>query len=413
MMGRLLEKRWVCILLSVILAIAFWTYVRITVDPDGTSAIHNVRVELTGTNVLASQGLTIADISPKVVELQVEAPTSVRTELMRYASGLYVQVDVSRCVEGENTVSIRGRAVWPDNFNEDSVSSYSLEPSTVTVMVEKLYSKTFPVEFQLSGRVAQGYQMGIPAIEPESVTISGPVEQVNQVDSVAAILEDSELDERFAGDLPLTPLDKDGKPLSGLEIALSAETAYVVVPVVIVREIPLTVDLIPGGGASVEDALKPEISPASITVSGAEADLVGLEEISLGSIKLSDVVTTNTFTFPIDLDPSLTNESGIVSAQVTVTVEGLDTKIFEVTNIRVINKPEGYNVDVVTQSVMVAVRGPAEELEKIDASQLQVVADLSKVTTLGGSRVTAQVYLNGTSTVGVIGEYTVAVNISR
>ena len=31
MMGRLLEKRWVCILLSVLLAIVFWAYIRAAV----------------------------------------------------------------------------------------------------------------------------------------------------------------------------------------------------------------------------------------------------------------------------------------------------------------------------------------------------------------------------------------------
>ena len=54
MMGRLLEKRWVCVLLSILLAIAFWVYIRAAVDPNGTTQIHNVRVETTGTSVLTS-----------------------------------------------------------------------------------------------------------------------------------------------------------------------------------------------------------------------------------------------------------------------------------------------------------------------------------------------------------------------
>ena len=80
-------------------------------------------------------------------------------------------------------------------------------------------------------------------------------------------------------------------------------------------------------------------------------------------------------------------------------------------NITTTPAPGGYQVNIVTQSVQVRVRGREEDLEQVDASQLRVVADLSKVTTLGGSRVPAQVYLNGISTVGVIGEYTVAVDI--
>lgn len=406
-MGKLLEKRWVCILLSVLLAIAFWAYVRAAVDPSGTINIHNVRVETTGANVLASQGLAVSEITPQVVELQVEGPTSARTNLLRNRSGLYVRVDVSSCVEGENT--LRWREVWPEGINTDDLTA---QRSTVTVKVEKLYSKTFDIQFKLEGKVAGEYQMGTPAIEPEKVVVSGPVEQVNQVDKVEAILRTEELSERFAGDLELVPVDKQGRSLADLELTLSAETAYVVVPVVMMKEVPLTVNLQSGGGATKEDA-KIDIDPPTIVVSGAEADLEGLEEISLGPISLSDVVGTNTFTRPITLDPSLTNESGLATATITVTVEGLDTEVFAVNNIRTTNLPEGYNAETITKSVLVTVRGPAEDLANIDASQIRVVANLSGVTTEGSQQVLAYVYLDGTSTVGVIGEYSISVNISR
>ena len=410
MMGRLKESRWVFVLLSILLAIIFWFYVRATVDPDGTTSIHNVRVETTGTNVLTSQGLTISSISPQTVELRVEGPTSVRTRLLQHRSSLYMLADVSRCAEGENVV--RCKPILPENYNWDELSLTDQEPASLTVTVEKLYSQSFDVHFQLSGKVAKGYQMGTPAVEPGQVIVSGPVEQVEQVEQVAAILKTEELKERFAGDLPLVPLDKQGKPLTDLEITLSAETAYVVVPVVVMKEVRLTVNLLPGGGATEDDAVM-NIDPPSIVVSGSEADLEGLEEISLGSINLSSVVGTNTFPFAIELDPSLTNESGLTTAQVTVTVDGLDTEVFPVTNIRTINEPEGYTVDIVTQSVLVTVRGPAEELAKIDASQLRIVADLSNVTTEGTSQVPAHVRLDGTSTVGVINNYTITVNMSR
>lgn len=406
-MGKLLEKRWVCVLLSVLLAIAFWAYVRAAVDPNGTINIHNVRVEATGTSVLASQGLAVSEITPQVVELQVEGPTSARSNLLRNRSGLYVRVDVSSCVEGENT--LRWREVWPEGINTDDLTA---QRSTVTVKVEKLYSKTFDIQFKLEGKVAGEYQMGTPAIEPEKVVVSGPVEQVNQVDKVEAILRTEELSERFAGDLELVPVDKQGRSLADLELTLSAETAYVVVPVVMMKEVPLTVNLLPGGGATKEDA-KIDIDPPTIVVSGAEADLEGLEEISLGSISLSGVLGTNTFTLPITLDPSLTNESGLTTADVKVTLEGLDTEVFAVNNIRIINLPEGYTVDMVTQSVMVTARGREEDLANIDASQFMVVADLSNAAAQGTQLVPAQVYLNGTSTVGVVGSYTISVNMSR
>ena len=221
----------------------------------------------------------------------------------------------------------------------------------------------------------------------------------------------SSLSERYTGDLPLVMLDQDGRALTDLEVTLSAETAYAVVPVVMTKEVELSVTIEPGGGAEAEDAVV-RVEPERIVVSGAEIDLDALTEVSLGRVSLSNVVGTNTFTFPIDLDPSLENVSGIASAQVTVTVEGLSTRVFEVTNIRTTTPPNGYIAEVVTQSIPVTVRGREEDLANLDVSQLRVVANLSGVTTLGGSRVPAQVYLDGTNTIGVIGEYTVAVNLS-
>ena len=406
MMGQLKESRWVFVLLSILLAIVFWFYVRATVDPDGTTSIHNVRVETTGANVLTSQGLTISSISPQTVELRVEGPTSVRTRLLQHRSSLYMLADVSRCAEGENVV--RCKPILPENYNWDELSLTDQEPASLTVTVEKLYSQSFDVHFQLSGKVAKSYQMGTPAVEPGQVIVSGPVEQVEQVEQVAAILKTEELKERFAGDLPLVPLDKQGKPLTDLEITLSAETAYVVVPVVVSKTVELTVDVVAGGGAAAEDA-KVDIEPKTIVVSGSEADLEGLEKIFLGKIDLSDVVGTNTFPFAITLDPRLENVSGIGTAQVTVTVEGLSTQIFAVTNIGTTAPPNGFDVSVVTQSVTVTVR--EEDLANIDASQLQIVADLSEVNALGSRRVPAKVYLNGTSTVGVVGDYTVVVDV--
>ena len=409
-MKHLKESRWVYILTSVLIAAVFWLYVRVAVDPTQTDIIHNVRVELSGVNILTGQNLAVAELSDRTVDLRVRAPSSVLDDLARYRQNLYVSLDVSRCGAGENRLSIR--EVWPNNIvNIEDATVLSRDPDTITVTVERLYARSFPLEFQLNGRVARGYQMGTPVLEPETVNISGPVEQVNRVHKVVAVLEDSSLSERYTGDLPLVMLDQDGRALTDLEVTLSAETAYAVVPVVMTKEVELSVTIEPGGGAEADDA-QVDIEPGTIVVSGAEVDLDALTEIFVGSVNLSNVVGTNTFTFPIDLDPSLENVSGIASAQVTVTVEGLSTRVFEVTNIRTTTPPNGYIAEVVTQSIPVTVRGREEDLANLDVSQLRVVANLSGVTTLGGSRVPAQVYLDGTNTIGVIGEYTVAVNLS-
>ena len=411
MLGKLRESRWVFILLSIILAVIFWAYVRGVVDPDDSTTLHNVRLEVTGTSVLTGQGLTVSGLSQETVDLHVEAPSSVINNLVRYREDIYVPLDVSRCTEGENRVTV-GQPVWPTNFNTDEVVLQGKEPGVITVEVDRLYTNTFEVEFQLDGQVADGYQMGTPAIEPEMVTVSGPVEQVNRIAHVVAVLESEELSEQFSGDLPLTLWDAEGNELTDLEITLNTETAYVVVPVVVVKEVPLTVEVKAGGGATPQDAVV-TIDPLTVTVSGQEEDIQELTEISLGEINLATVVGTNTFQLPITLDASLENVSGEMSATVTVSVQGLSTTALDVDNITMSPAPDGYTATLVTHVKEVVIRGKEEDLAAINASQIRIVADLSNVTTTGMLSVPARVYLDASSAVGVIGEYTVVVNVER
>ena len=413
MMEHIRESKWLNILMSVLLAVLFWLYVRAALDPSQTSWFYHVPVEITGSTVLTRQGLTVANLSQSTVDLRIEGPASVLDSLSRSRKDLSVTLDVSKCTEGENKLVYTPN--WPVNINTDSIVTIDRDPETITVTVEKLYTSSFNVEFQLKGTVADGYQAGTPAINPETVVVSGPAEQVSRVKKVVAVLETEDLDQRFAGDLPLILLDENGEQITDAEVTLDSPTAYIVLPVVVVKDIPLTVNFQPGGGATIDD-ITYEINPKSLMVSGAESDMESLSEISLGSVDLSKVVGTNTFTFPIDLDASLENVTGSTSATVTVTVNGLDTRSFDVDNIQMVNIPDGYQVTLATQVRTVKVRGKQEDLDNIDASQLSIVADLSDVDFAGLYSVPAskvKVYLNADSSVGVIGDYTVVVNVSR
>ena len=410
MIERLRESRWVYVVLSIVLAVVFWLYVRTVLDPVQTDTIHNVRVEITGSSVLTNQGLTVAELSSDTVNLKVEAPASVLDNLNRNHSDLSVIVDVSKCTEGENKLTYEPK--FPKTFNTEKVIVQDRTPEFITVGVEKLYTKSFPVEFVLKGKVADGYQAGTPAIHPESVQVSGSVEQVSKVAKVVTILENENMTERFAGDLPLVLLDTEGNPLENLEVTMDADSAYVVLPIVVIKEIPLTLNIIPGGGAT-EENIKYKIEPETITVAGEESEIHDMTELSLGSVDLSKLVGNDILTFPINLDPSLENVSGISNATVTVTIEGLATRTFDVSNILISNVPKGYTVNATTQIRTIQVRGPEEELAAIDASQIQIVADMSNVTTVGTYPVPVKVLLNASGSVGVIGEYGIVVNVRR
>ena len=409
-MEMLKDRKWAYVLLSVFLAVILWLYVRAEKDPVSDARIRNIPVQITGSSVLSSKGLTVAGLSSDRVSTTLQAPASVLSDISR--KNITATIDVSRIDEaGEHTLSYN--IVLPTNVNTDGVVIQEKEPETITVTVEKLYTSTLPIEFRFEGSVAKGYQAGTPTIDPVNVTISGAVEQVNRVARAVVVLEAKDLKEQYTGDLPIRLLDANGDELKDLEVELSSETAYIVYPIVVVKEIPLTVNIIAGGGATQENISEPLIVPSKITVAGTQEDIDHLTEISLGSIDLSKVVGTSNFTFTIDLDPSLENVTGITEAKVTVTVSGLETRSFEVGNIKLQNIPRGYSAKADTEAKTVYVRGTADELAMIDSSQLRIVADLKDVTGSGTYTIPVRVYLDAGTEVGVIGDYSIVVSVTR
>lgn len=409
-MEMLKDRKWAYVLLSVFLAVILWLYVRAEKDPVSDARIRNIPVQITGSSVLSSKGLTVAGLSSDRVSTTLQAPASVLSDISR--KNITATIDVSRIDEaGEHTLSYN--IVLPTNVNTDGVVIQEKAPETITVTVEKLYTSTLPVEFRFEGSVAKGYQAGTPTIDPVNVTISGAVEQVNRVARAVVVLEAKDLKEQYTGDLPIRLLDANGDELKDLEVELSSKTAYVVYPIVVVKEIPLTVNIIAGGGATQVNISEPLIVPSKITVAGTQEDIEHLTEISLGSIDLSKVVGTSNFTFTIDLDPSLENVTGITEAKVTVTVSGLETRSFEVGNIKLQNIPRGYSAKADTEAKTVYVRGTADELAMIDSSQLRIVADLKEVTGSGTYTIPVRVYLDAGTKVGVIGDYSIVVSVTR
>ena len=411
-MKRLNESRWFYIIFSILLAVVFWMYVRTIQDTADDFTIYAVPVQVTNTRVLNERGLTVASVSPASVRVVVNAPISVRNNLNN--NNVTATVDVSSITEA-GTYELPCTPRLPTNVNTTDAYFPADQPTqTVTVVVDTLTTETMNVEVRLEGNVADGYQAGTPIADPTTVTISGTPDAVAEVRRVVAVLQAENLDQSFAGSLPLVLLDAEGNEITDTNVTLSQETAYVTMTVGVVKEVNLTVNLQAGGGATEDNGtVTVDIQPSTITVVGTEEELSALTEISLGSIDLSQVIGTSTITMPIELSPTLENADGVTEAQVTITVSGLETRSFDVTDIQVVNVPAPYHADLVTTTRTVVVRGSASVLDQIDVSQLRIVADLSDVAGTGIRSVPAQVYLDASDEVGVIGTYTISVNITQ
>ena len=97
MMERLKESRWLYILVSVLIAVAFWLYIRNVQNTASDYTIYNVPVQITNSRVLNERGLTVASLSQDTVNVTVNAPWSVQRNLNR--NNIVATVDVSTITE--------------------------------------------------------------------------------------------------------------------------------------------------------------------------------------------------------------------------------------------------------------------------------------------------------------------------
>lgn len=418
MFKKIKDSKWLYVVLSVLMSIILWGYVIKEANPDQNKTIKNIPITFVGTDVLETRHLIISEGAEQTMSLDVRAKLDVLGKLSR--DNITLEVNVSKIAEpGEYRLLVEH--TFPPNVQSGSVNiENDIDDLYVTFTISKREAKDVPVKAELLGSIAKGFQLGDIAVTPSTVSISGQQELVNKVAYVKVILTQQEMNTTYTGDLPFVYIGTDGEELTDLNVTCSTETIHVTYPIVVVKEIPLTVSILPGGGAKAENVKltwgTKKLEEMTIDVSGTEADLEGVKEISVGQIDLSQVVTTKDFTFPITLAPELTNESGITEITVTATIEGLTTKEFDVDNIQLINYPEGYTPEAVTQSRTVMIRGPEAAVNAIFKSQLRIVVDVAAgipTAAVGRYDIPAKVYLDGSSDVGVVGTYNISVSLSR
>ena len=298
------------------------------------------------------------------------------------------------------------------------------EGKTIQVVVTRLMSKTVEVRGVFEGTVDEdnNYRANAVEVTPGTIKVQGPESLVNQVEYAQVTITGDHLTKTYTGELGFQFMTADGEVVDDDDLTTNVNTVSVVMPVVKTMEVPLGVEYVYGGGITEENFeryVTVDIQPATIQVSGDEGDVSYLEgkTITIGKIDLSQVVQDQQeFVFPIELTPELSNDSGITQATVTITIRGLETKTVETSNIDIINTPEGFTADAVTQSLQVKVRGPADALDIVEGYQIRVVVDLEGQNLRQAQfPFTPKIYLDGDSRCGVISPgssgYIVVVNI--
>lgn len=407
------RNKIISLLLAAVISVSLWVYVVTTVTPEDSQWIRNIPVTFANEDGLFSdRNLTLTQGRNATVDLKVYGK---RQDLLKLSnSNITITADLAD-VLGPGEWQLRYKVEMPETVSDNDISIESRSTYEIDVQVDLLSVKEIPVQAVFQGSVADGYVQDPIELEYDTLEISGPQDQVSQVDHAQVVLERTNLSKTESDSLTYTLVDADGNEIASDEIHCSVDKIGVMMTVSLVKELPLTVQFIDGGGATEEHVVS-SIEPSTITVKGSAEDLEGMNSLNVGNIDLSTVPTNKAYTgtFNIVLPDNLTNMTGEETAAVTVELKNLKEKTLRVTNLELANTPSNLKASLGTVSLQIKVRGPSDVMDAVTASSIRAVADLDSIgTSTGQFSVPVDVYVDGFSGVGAMGSYSVLVSISE
>lgn len=407
---KIASSRALYIVLACILSVILWLYVASYANTDMEAELTGLEINYVGgDDILRDRKLLVTEKDQQSVSLTILGKRNVVSAIKK--DEVEVSVDLTD-IRSTGVYEKVYTVTFPDSVKEDAVLIVKRSPEYVTVNIDNLITKPVEVRGDFEGSVQDGYMQEPIVYEPATIMVSGPEEVVSHIACARVVLDRENLNRTVTGSVSYTLLDYEDKPVDTRELSMDVEEVKYTIPIVMVKDIVLTVDLIEGGGAKATNAVV-EVKPNVLTVTGDAELIQGINQITLGAIDLAAFEQTCTVTYPIPLPNGAENLSGDKEAIVTVNIRGLAARHILTTKISFTNVSEGYVANPITQYKEVVIRGPEDIIYMVAPDNVQLVADLSEYgNAVGRYSVPTAVYITGFNEVGVVeGNYNVVVSL--
>ena len=196
-------------ILALVLAVVVWISAVTAANPN-IEQTRSVPLDLVG---LDPDMLVVGNVATQV-RVTLEAPSSVMDSMSASENAVQAWVDISGLEPGTHDLEVQVQI----NPAYRPVRRSSVIPEIVSITLEPLLTRTYPINLKVTGEPAVGYQKGRLSSQPSSVTISGAASLVTQIEEVNASMDISGATETIDRDVALVAVDQNGEPVSGVTI---------------------------------------------------------------------------------------------------------------------------------------------------------------------------------------------------
>ncbi len=355
---------------SLLLALAVWLAAVTAADPDQVRVYPTpVKIEVVGQD----PGLIVDGTLPKEVDLTLRAPQSVWNQLTARPDSIHAVLDLSGLSAGLHTVNVQIQVA------ERPVRIVSANPSSVSIRLEPLVTKTLPLQASTAGQPAIGYQPGELSIDPKQVVLAGPQSIVARVTRVEVNVNITGIRDSLDQSVNIQALDQNNVRVTNVTIQPPA--AHITLPVTRqggFRDLAVKV-VVRGQVASGYRLDSISVSPPVVTVYSSNPDLVNALPgvVETQPLDLESAKDNVTLRVPLNLpggvsavgDQTVVIQAGISPIQSSLTLSG---QAVEVTGL-----PTGMNAQVSPATMDVILSGPLPVLNALSRQDVHVTVDAS------------------------------------
>ena len=404
------RNKLLSLLLAVTIAFVLWVYVITVVSPNSEATFYNIPVVLQGEPMLESYGLMNVTEHIPTVTLKLSGN---RSDLNKVnSSNITVVADLSKVYEA-GTTNLRYSISYPGDIPSGAFKEESRYPGTITIEVERKIKKDVPVNIRYVGELSEDFIVDKEnkILDYNTVTVAGPESVIDQITKAIIDVDLTGKTVSFSNNYRYSLCNAQDEPVDAQKVDTNVAQVNLTLYIERVKELPLVLTVVSGGGAT-EETSDIKIDPATVKVSGSDLVMEKLTELNLGTINLGEVLEDTEMEFAIVLPEGVKfMDPDVETAKVTLKFPNLGTRTLSVSDIQARNVPAGMEVEFLTKSLNVTIRGDKNVIKNIVPPDISVIVDFADAQ-LGSYTVKPIIRLaNIYSSVGAIGNYSVSVTV--
>lgn len=368
-------------LLSIVIAVIIWASIISGEDAEWRDSAANIPIYVIGAEALEEKGLALKqDVDELVAEMigsvtiNYQGKKSAITSLNQ--GNLQAVIDLSKIFrEGQ------GQTLNIEITGATGVDVQKISPvSSITVDVEELYTdENVPVTVVFTGALPEGYirPSSEHSIYPSSLTVSGTQSDVQAIKHAYVEIDLTDVTNSISQQYEIVLTDENYNPIDAPTVKVSSPTVIVRTNIYKTKTVPIqwkgsfVGDVAPG--YEIGDVT---LIPEEVTIAGYEEDIENILQVYVNSIDVNGKTETMTenISFVTQTGVQWMSHSG---AEITVEIaEERAVEVITSVPIAYINAPENSNVTLSSDTVTMAVDGPASFIRTLSRGDVRAYVNL-------------------------------------